>query len=528
LLFAAVWSGSELVGADSVGFVRMYPQDFWCLTTCVTMIKDSPGAPLQDISGLGYWDYHWFYFTLPAWISEFLYGDGRNCNAQILANLLTSWLLYLAAFEAARCAGAGPSTAERASGANAPAPASSPRLAAAAAATVMFAGMVTLLVPVAVEKFGWPWPRMLDANFVTVVKSMAFFTNNAAAVCCALVAVLSIGWWNDGRGGIFLAGASLLVTMTVSLSATLFPGLLLGCGLCWLVGGMRSRLPSLLVGGATVGIGIYLFKKIHLLGDRPGKVEYVFDRGMFLHNLLVGLAPLVVLIVVSGTRPRRLTLFHLVAIGAILEGSFFQLNGLHTDFTQKTAVLVLFALTPLVAESVHRLFQQGWSWRAAVASGAVALGLLNSLTFAGQFPLYRLGLPSSPTVELRRAHYDALLFVRRHTPRDAIVIDPESCPVAWMDPTADLAERIAYLPSSVDDPLPRSPLSPAQLADLDARLQRYAAWQSSNFADAELSKSFAREGDYLVLPAELTGESLAPWREVARFDTVRVYRSLAR
>jgi len=65
-----VWLGFEVARAGGIRYYGLFNVDFANLAGVAAMIKTSPRAPEWVTAGGGPLHYHWWFFTIPAWLSE--------------------------------------------------------------------------------------------------------------------------------------------------------------------------------------------------------------------------------------------------------------------------------------------------------------------------------------------------------------------------------------------------------------------------------------------------------------------------
>ena len=88
-----VWLGFEVARAGSIRYYGLFNVDFANLAGVAAMIKTSPRAPEWVTAGGGPLHYHWWFFTIPAWLSEVGGRAWARASALALSNLISAVLL---------------------------------------------------------------------------------------------------------------------------------------------------------------------------------------------------------------------------------------------------------------------------------------------------------------------------------------------------------------------------------------------------------------------------------------------------
>jgi len=510
-LAALVWVGFEVHHGGALRYYGLFTIDFSNLAGMVALIKDSPGAPAFVTAGSGPLHYHWWFFTVAAWLSEFAGAHGRAASALALTTLVAAGVLAaaLSAFVADHLRRHASELSERVRH----------RVATLTAAIVIVAPLSVYAYQFVVNHVNRPWFTVGNRNslLLSIVNSMSTFGNNTLA----LTLVLLISEWLRDTGerpswkatfattfaGLALCGLS--VTLTVPLTLA---------GAAWAVMG-RVRQPwRFAVSGAAIGAwGLPLLRATSILGDSSQHMLLSFDRGQFLQNAALGMAPIWVLALASLVRTRRVSFSWLLVIAALAVPSFVDFAGhgaVSSTMSMKMASLLVVASAPLVADGLLVLLRVGvstappaWTraWR-AVAVVAVLAGAFNTLAYAAQFAYYRLS-GGGRVSELPAEYAAALDYVRLHTPRAAVVVDPNGDLLPSTIGTLLIGERQVWLPTNYSVTLFRTD---SDNPEIMSRPAVWSAWAKSAFRDEALAGTIATRADVLVAPAGIESASWDP------------------
>lgn len=513
LVFASIWTGYAAKQGQTVRFYGLFPIDFGNLTTIVALIKDSRGLPLTSVAGAGLLHYHWFYFTLPAWVSDFAGGVMANSSALELCNYLMACLLFLAL-----CATA----------AQVIRPGTAPRRAVWVAAMIAFVPLVTYFYQMTIRILGVPHFTMGQRNglLLSVVNSMVTFGNNTMALAVILLLIAVLKCWNQSQRPVYAIWASLLLVMIVPYSITLVFPVALALAIWFCCG--RIRLPLRFVALATVvgTVCLLVLIRSQVFAGSSRRLAFSFDHGQFLQNVFFSMLPLWTLAALAVSRWREHEFNWLLLGSCILVPSFLLVPNFPAPvFSLKTASLMIVASTPVVALGVSRWCNEstlnvGLRWSAGLL---VVLGALNTLVYVGQFPFYRLTGSERRSLALPLSYFRTLGYVRRFTPRDAIVLDGTSVQTTDVNLIVMLGERRVYLPSPFDLSAGEDTVRTLNFQD---RLVDWTKWDATNLTDPSLSAKLARESDYLI--TKMGSPPLADWRAVLRQGEFSLYKSQRR
>ena len=304
LLFTLVWMGFGARNREDVCFYGLFPVDFCQLSGGVALVKMLTGLPLASVAGLGSLHYHWFFFTVPAWLTDFC-GLAMPCaNALVLCNWLAANLLVLALIAVIRRTV--PEDRHR-------------WLARLTIGVVVFAPLITYTYQFGVKLIGSPWLSLGTRNnlLMSVVNSMVAFGNNSTAVAMILTGALLLEEWNrQGRVAHgFVAVVFLILLPGYSATLTLTMAVVLACRL---LSGKVKHLSKALVIAAPMGlVGLIALCQLNVLGGE-NSLGFSFDRGQFFQNILIAGIPLWALVACATRRHWRPRFFELVVLAGIV------------------------------------------------------------------------------------------------------------------------------------------------------------------------------------------------------------------
>lgn len=504
LIFACNWAGYAVPRATSVAFYGLAPVDFCNLSSIVSLVKASDGLPLTGVVGGGPLHYHWLYFTLPAWLSDFCGSHMPAANCLVLCNGLVACLFLLALAQVAR---------KFAGNAH-------PHAITLCVAIVAFAPLVTYAYQFLAAALHAPWFQPGDRNqlLLSVVNSMLVFGNNTLAILFILVIALLLERWNGaGRFGHgFLI--CLFLCLIPGYSATLTATVAIALAVWLLIGRVRYPLRAMMIALPMACLAWLVLHRLNILGG-PRQVAMSWDRGAFVLTFVLSTLPLWLLAALAGNDARRAGFWWVLIAAGLVVPSVFRTIGqgsMSSDLSMKTATLIIVAMCPLVAVGLNRCLvgKVSTRWLFVPAAGVLLLGFLNTAAYTGQFVLYRAIGSTTRSQTLPVGYYRSLENVRDTTSVNAIVLDPTSLRYDSTLWTVDLAERRAFLPNDCG-------LLGAKPDG--SRLLSYRRWENSRFGDRELSRYFSRQADYLVLPGRPSLEPI--WTFVRSFDGYAIFES---
>jgi hypothetical protein len=293
----------------------------------------------------------------------------------------------------------------------------------------------------------------------------------------------------------------------------------------FMAGRVRRPFVAATVAGAVGIVVLILLRLTQVLGGSSEKPEVSFDRGQFAQNVLLGLAPLCVATAVALLSPRRRwSIWWVLMLACVAVPTFVALGGSRTGesaLSMKIATLLAAAAAPVAAEAAryamtHRVV-------AVVLICAILVGVAHSAVMLVQFPAARFTGRGGKHASMPRDYHDLLSDLRSRTQVGAVIADSLSDVLPETLGTLLVAERRVYLPTTYTEPF----LAPDVRDRLLARSDRFSSWKRREFKDRVLSRDFAGEVDYLIVPsgASPAGEV---WREFARRGGYVAYSSQLR
>lgn len=511
-LACLVWMGFEVRRGGVLRYYGLFTIDFSNLVGMVAMIKASPGAPGFVTAGGGPLHYHWWFFTVAAWLSEFAGARGRCSSALALANFVAA-ILLAATLVAAVTAHLGRRLTELDARTR-------HRLAVASAAIVIVAPLSLYAYQFVVNHLHLSWFTVGVRNslLLSIVNSMSTFGNNTLALAIVLIVgelMVALGETPSWRAAAAIAVAGLSLC---GLSMTLTMPLAMAGGVWMLMGRVRKPWRLIVVTAAVGLVGLPLLRVSNLMGDSSQRLVVSFDRGQFVQNVAFGMAPLMLLAALSLRGRPRLSFGWLLLGAGILVPTFVDFVGhgaVSSTMSMKMASLLAIAAAAPVAEGLLALGAGGRSvfrspattriCRTVIALALVA-GAGNTLAYAGQFAFYRLAGRGRPA-EIPADYADALEYVRRESPRAAVVIDPNGDLLRDTIGTLLIGERQVWLPTVYSAALFRSD---SDRPEIMSRPELWQAWERGGFHDETAAAALASRADVLVGPPRLESTSWEP------------------
>jgi hypothetical protein len=508
-----VWMGFEVRHDGVLRYYGLFTIDFSNLSGVVAMIKASPGPPAFVTAGGGPLHYHWWFFTVAAWLSEFAGARGRCSSALALANFLAAVLLAatICAAVAEHLRRRGTNLSDR----------TRRTLAATSSAVVIIASLSLYAYLFVVSHLHRSWLTFGVRNnlLLSVVNSMSTFGNNTLALTLAVIEGELFAVLGEKPSWTAVTSAALAGLAICGLSVTLTLPLSLAAGAWILMGRVHQPWRLALVGVVAGAVGLPLLRATSMLGDSSQHLHVSFDHGQFIQNVALGMAPIWVLATASLVEHRRLSFAWLLIAADVLVPTLVGFVGhgaVPSTMSMKMASLLAIASAPLVAEGLLALGLGGarvgvgrpaWLkvWR-AVAVMALLIGTGNSLVYAGQFAFYRLTGRGHPA-EIPSDYALALDYIRSHTPADAVVVDPNGDRLRNTIGTLLIGERQVWLPTWYSTGLFRSDLDRPEIM---SRPEKWSAWERGGFRDESLAAEIAASAEVLVGPPRLASAS---WEE---------------
>ena len=489
LVFALTWMGFNVTSTETVRFYGLFTVDFGNLAAVVSLIRVSPMLPLSLAVDAGPLSYHWFYFAMPAWLSDFAGARMPSTTALVLCNYLVGCLLCFALHGTIVNALAGKSRV---------------RIVMLAMGVIMFAPLVVYCYQSAVKVLGLPWFTLgsRNHNLLSILNSVTVFGNNTLALVLILLGLAMLRRWNETLDRKVLLLGAVFVSMVIPHSITLFFSLALAAGIMLVTGQIRRPLFAGGVGAAVVLTVVFTLWRLHLFGDGAQSIAISFDNGQFLQNVAFSLLPLWALALFSVRRGRAMADYWVLIGSALAVPSLLMVVYAQDDslggsaFAMKTSSLLIVALAPMVATGLDTLFTSpGKRFARWAIAALIVAGCLNTSVYVLQFPFYRLTGYGQRCSELPVGYCTCLEYIRCNTPRSAILLDPvcrTQYPTTW---GIMLGERRVALPSEFN--LRVAGNGPWR-AGVEARLEDWEAWRNGGFTGDACSARLRAAADYLV------------------------------
>jgi hypothetical protein len=505
MVAALTWLGYEVHSGTDVLFHGLFGIDFGNLVSVVAAIRASPSLPLVGLTGAGPMNYHWLYFTLPAMLADFCGVAIPASNALILVDTLMAALLIHTLATVVR--------AFR--------PQCSDRAIRWTVAVTLFASFTVYYYQAVAARVALGWLAMPVRNHLLLspLNSMIVFGNNTFALVLVLFTALEVERWNRERHAADLVLGIAALSMVIGYSVTLLVPVAAAL-LIWLAMGRIARPLLVLIAAVVVGgAAIAMFMAIGVLG--PGDSRHTaiaFDHGQFLRMAILGMLPLWALLVIGWKKP--LTFFHVLIAAAIAVPSFLYVAGSVTgsvDFSMKTGSLLAIAFAPLIADPIDRWMRGALPrWQVIGAALLIVVGLIQTAAYVLQFPYYRTTNSRARSVAVPIDYYNALVWIRDHTPARAIVVDPGGLKFRDEIPTLWIGERRGWLPT----PNTEAFLSPGH-SDISHRAAIWADFIRDPASTA--GGVISSQADYLMMPRAIQSPF---WVSVGRTGSWWIYRSV--
>ena len=510
VLFSLTWTGYGAEIDDSVRYYGLFPHDIGVHTSMVALLKASPGLPLSMSYGEGTLHYHWFYFVVPALLSDFLGIPMKNCTALILSNLVTASMFFI--LVSSICGYLLPDKKAW-------------RVQCWSAAIVIFAPTVVYFYKTLVQflSLGWFTYGLRNHLLLSLVNCMINVGNNTMALCMVLIVPLFIDEWNRSTQLRTLVVGCLFLALLPAYSITLVIPVGLAVFTWLLLGHIEHPFKVVMFAGVIGSLLLLIFHHIELLSGNPATIALAFDGGLFLQNSLLSYLPVISLSVLSLHYNRQLNLYWLVIPYCLLIPTFLYMEGSPTggfDFSLKISSLFTVAMAPMVGLTVYHLQAEGFAWRLrhVLPVALIFLGMVNTLAYAGQFPLYRVFSPGERCTVVPSDYHAVLEHIRTSTPLDTVIIDPVSRRFQGISTTLMIGERRNYLPVT-----PLSYLALPQEISPE-HLNAWQRWADSGFACGSHSQAFASTAGYLIAESQ----EVCPdhWSKLKAFGNYELYESV--
>jgi len=508
IAFVCSWTGFATPSAAGVKFNGLMAVDFGNLLAVAALVKVSPGPPLDPVVGAGSLHYHWLYYTLPAWLSDFLGGDMPLANALILMNMAASQVFMLAVSQLAKAySSRWPH----------------PGTAFVTTWVITLAPLITYSWWLLAYLSGRTLFEDRNAMILSPINSLLNFGNNTLAVSMIVVAVLLLEKWNEAQKPILGVCLALLLSMVPAYSATMTPSVGLAF-LAWFMLGKVRR--PFYAAALAIGVAVLAYptlRGLNILGGST-RLGVGFDGGNWFWTFGLCAAPLCVLTLVGLWERRELTLPALLTAAGLILPTLVYTEGSQSSastFSMKSGTLVIAMMIPLVLAGVERVLRGRTSELVSLFCVALVFaGLLNATLFIVQNPLMAMTGFTFREDILPAEYCECLEHLRKHSPRQAIVLDAiemqSADPVVW---TVALAERRIAIPSQ----LWSDTFLPKRKVELDAKRRAFDKWRDGGFQEKELSERYAQNADYLIVDGGKLND--AWWTLEFSAGTFSVYRS---
>lgn len=434
----AIRLGFEARVQGGLGYWGLYGFDFLNLCGVVTCVRES-GFPAQSaVVEAGPLNYHWLFFVVPAWISEFL-GSGMRVTTALAFFGATAAVMLITTLRLATAHAAGRET-----------PSGQTDL----CLMVVFLGCITTY---GAQRLFASSPTLNDwlgsrnALLLSPLNCILNFPNVTIALMAAVTVVGLLDEWEASLRpptAVALAAAS----VAAAAGCVLFvpPIALAGAGLV-LLGFVRKPLRFALLVAPFLAVSAVFFRGAGYWGGAVAEgLAVSLDGGRFLLRLTMSAAPIFVLLPFAFRRARVGPADLAIAAAAMFVPSVFLITGSPTsasDLSMKSAALFATVLVPRCAAGLTCVAERYRlkAWPAAAVALVVVVGLSNSVIYLVQFPLARLGILTGRWRTVSPGLYASLRFVRESTPRGTVILSDAWSERTDFDPVVSLGERRVWL-----------------------------------------------------------------------------------
>ena len=502
-IFALLWLGFEDVEGDRLWYAGQFGIDYGNLSNVVTLLRISPDVPFDEVPGEGALNYHWLFFTLPAYFCEFAGWDVPSTDGLVLWNVFVACFLYLWLLEAAALLV--PQGGSR-------------RVRHATAAVVVFASHINYATDTISGLLPFDVLAALVRNtlILSPLHSMANFGNNTLAVGSVLALPPLLAAWNQRqRPLVLLLGVGVWLSL-IGLSVTLFFSVSLALGVWGLAGRIHALWKVLLATSVLGLLGAAVYVALEVVGATSGSLSSEFDGGSFLLRTLMTHTPLLVLAVIGAFRSRSLDFYPVIWLCALIVPSWLFVRS--ADFSMKNGTLMAVILTPLVGRAIHWFVEEGGGQLLlrGLAAGLCALGLLNSSAYLGQFAYYTLtgsAFRGNLGFSIPTDYWRVLECLRGTAQRDVVVWDLVGTRKWTVGTTLLIGERRSHFPQRSSG-LPTEP---------DLLRQRLAVWDAFQRGETSAQELLETSDWELAIFAASNDWEPRHARLVCRFGDHRLY-----
>ncbi|MBF0406209.1 MAG: hypothetical protein HQM10_02560 [Candidatus Riflebacteria bacterium] len=507
-LIALSWAGFEAKSNGSVAYYGLHLIDTGTLSGVISSIHTADFQPLSVIDGLGELNYHWFYFAIPAYLSDFFGISLRHANSMILINLLMAQLLFLTIYKVSGVFLQKNENTERIQ---------------ILSTLLMFTSSesVYFYVPLVIND-----PIKNNNVFLTLYKSMNFFGNNTLALICIMHAIMMIPFWNRLSKPVYIFLIMALFSSTIGLSITLSFCVYIGIVLYFFSGNLREPKKVLLIGAFTTLAFLFLFKLSGVFGGgHSSQLAIQFDYGLYLKNFVLWFLPVVFISTYGYIKLKGDSLFSANIIACLIVPSFFMIADIkigRIDFCAKTATLLLCFITPFFSKAIEIIDR---SRKSVFAIASVVLLFIGTADFGMEIS-YIVVQRVFPSIVCYRSisedYFAALEYIRENSNKKAIVVDPYWEELVDIHLSTVISQRRLFLPVQKDYDYKCFKKLPEEVHN---RRKIWNDWKNAGFNNTEYSKYFASNADYIVVDSEKIDIN---WKKVFDKGKYKVYESLLR
>jgi hypothetical protein len=502
LILCLNWAGFEVHFKDAVGYFDLHLVDSGTLSGIISTISASPFKPLSLVSGLGELNYHWFFFTIPAFFSDFMGFSVKHSNAMALSNLLMGNLMFLTLYEVAglylkdglekkhiQCI-------------------SSALILLSSDACAFYLPTLDLSLP--------PNNNLL----LSIVYSINYFGNNTMALVCILHAILLIPEWNSSSRPAFVIVIATLFAATAGLSITLSFSVMSGLLLLFMFRKIEKPATPIAIGLVVGAVFLVFYKYFGVFGGNHGSnLGVKFDNGRFLQNFFFWFLPAIIVSFYGLTKSRKNNHFVYFILASLLIPTFLMIKNSpigRLEFCMKTATLLIAMLTPLFAQGIEWMIEQRKLIRTIFPAILLTLGTVSFGSDISTFIIKRAHSNSNGLVTIPKNYFDALVFVRQHTLPKEIVIDPFFEDQKEAHISTIVSQRRLYLTIKKDFNFAKIP------EEVKNRRILWNTWVESGFKDTQISEYFSANAHYIVATSSISDTN---WQQIFRKGEYRVFRS---
>jgi hypothetical protein len=523
LLFFLIRLGNEVVeGAEVVYYGQLYI-DFGVLKGITNLLVASDFMPEGRVFGTGPLSYHWLFFAVPAWNSD-LFGLGHDMNGVLaIANYVATIFLYRCLSHAVALIIRTTNGIKRGAWAD------------AGALVVLFAMNVRYFHEAAFALLNWPFLDLGYRNrlILSLPNSLNIFGNVTFAIALVLVVTFGLHYWSKTANKWHLWLSGFWLSVTLSFSATLVPGVAIGVGLACLLNRIARPIYSLLCFAVIGAVGALAIALLGVFDSQSAPPKIIWDGGQFLKNCVLA-SPVFLFVIgnfsIFGLRNTLWDLFVFIGFGLSLVPSFLILGHTYTasDLSMKsyTAVAAIYGTLAFtifwgIRKQPATLIRKSGTY---IFFMLFILGIVNSSAYAMSSVIMRyptafgqLGkIRGENRTTLGRDYYEGLTYLREHSSRSVVLLcEPTDLLV---DPVLTISGRRPFL--GKDGFIDTS--SPVVQTELLFRLKKWEVYKNSLYKDHETSRWFSDRCDYLLVDVKIDSSD---WFHVVSIGDMHLYLS---